>query len=133
MKAFTLRGEPDTAALWEVLKGWRDAVRQGVPLYVEVGTVQERASLAQKRKYFAMLREIAGQMPRQDGERVTVRSLHRFFKEMFLGIGEGNEVNPSQEHMAMSITYLSKGEMADYIQEVEVFAASELQIRFVER
>ena len=94
---------------------------------VEIRAKRVQRSSEANRHYWAMLQQIA-QDGWIDGRRFTAETWHEFYKRRFIGIIDG----PCGTSIAESSSKLTRKEFADYVQKVEVHAASELRISFVD-
>lgn len=122
MKLFVLREDKHAQCLWEFLRGWREAAKAGKPLVVEVYPESTKRSTRQNAAYWAMLHELA-EHAWIEGNQYSAEAWHHYLAGRFLGYME----TPGGR-APIATSGLSVGEFNDYMQAVQVMAASELGI-----
>ena len=128
MKLFILREERHLNAMLTFLSGnWKAMADQGKPLAVEIKPEKAKRSLNQNAYYWQMLQQIAEQTW-VDGRQYNADVWHEAAKRQILGLVD----LPNGQTMGRSSATLSVVEFAEYIQQVEAWAASELGVQFVE-
>lgn len=106
---------------------WEAAVLSGKPLAVEIGPEKRKRSVQANRYYWDLLNQISEQAW-VEGRQYASEVWHECAKRRFLGLVD----LPGGGHMAQSTTDLSVPEFAEYVQKVEVWAASELGVTLTE-
>jgi len=129
MKAlFILREERNAAALYAFLKAnWKACAAQGKPLAIQIGPEKAKRNLEQNRRYHAMVRQIEEQVW-VEGRQFSSDAWHETIKRKFIGLID----LPGGGTIGQSTTTLSVGEFAEFMTRVEVWAAQELGVCFVE-
>lgn len=121
-----LRTEPDARALWNFLKAnWRAMSASGKPLAVTVQQHKARRNNDQNRLYRKRLNHIAA-AAWIGGKQYSAEVWHEQFKRQFIGMEE----LPDGSKTGISTTTLSVAEFADYITQVEAYAATDLAVQF---
>lgn len=126
LKTFVLRTETNAQALYAFLKAnWKAMAAQDKPLSVTVTEHKAKRNNPQNALYWATLREIAEQ-GWVGGKRYSDEAWHEMFKRKFIGLEE----LPDGSQSGISTTTLNVGDFADYINQIQAYAASELGIVF---
>lgn len=124
MKVFILQPEPSPAR--------RNCLNfiQRCPdgMTVEVKESKAKRSSQANRRYWAILQQIADDAWMEGRQYAADPVWHDFFKRRFIGVIDG----PCGTSSAESTTKLNTKEFAQYVEKVEVFAATELGICLVE-
>ena len=94
---------------------------------VEIRPHRVKRSAEANRYYWAMLQQIA-QDGWINGRRFAAETWHEFYRRRFIGVIDG----PCGTSVAESSAKLTVKEFAEYVQKVEVHAASELCISFTD-
>ena len=147
MRVFVLRTRKQVDRLVRFLTDtWQPQVDSEAPLEVTVDVFRGRRSDAQNKRYWALLKVIAGQVwieiPREDRlgvllskvrpapkrRRFDEESWHEQFKRKFIGYRE----LPTGGMVGLSTTTLSVEEFSAYMIQVEAYAAGELGVIFGE-
>lgn len=127
-KVFILRTDAHAAALYAFLKANREACAlAGKPLQIEISEEKDKRSLQQNKRYWAVLRTIS-ETGWIHGKQFTSEAWHEYFRRKFIGcldLPDGNTVG-------ISTTKLTVEEFAEYMTQVEAFAATELGVEFME-
>ena len=127
-RIFILREDRNAQALWGFLKQtWREMAQAGKPLQIEISEEKDQRSIAQNRRYWAILRTIE-ETGWIHGKQFSQEAWHEFFKRKFIGCID----LPDGQTVGMSSTKLSVEEFNEYMTRVEAFAAQELGVEFVE-
>lgn len=127
-KVFILREERNAQALWAFLKAnWKELAKVGKPLQITIGPEQTQRSIQQNKRYWAILR-IISETGWIHGKQFESEAWHWYFRKKFIGMID----SPDGDGVPMSTTKLSVEEFAEYMTQVEAFAATELGVEFVE-
>ena len=126
-KTFVLREPKHASALWEFLKGWEDAADAGKPWAVQIGPENTKRSLASNRYYWQLLNQVS-ERAWIEGRQYSTEVFHELMKRRFIGVID----LPGGGSMAMSSSDLSVREFIEYVEQVEVFAATDLGVVFME-
>ena len=92
------------------------------PLIVTIDRYRSKRSSDQNRRMWAMLRDIAEQV-RPRGDVYATETWHHYFRERFLPHEDVRLPNGQVLSMAVSTTTLSTKDFADYMTQVEAWAA----------
>lgn len=121
-RTFILREERNKAALYATLDAnWRAMAEQGKPLAVDVHEHKDKRSVEANKYYWTLLRFIASNAW-LDGKRYSDEAWHEHFKQAMIGYEE----LPNGKQMGISTTKLNVSEFADYLRNIEQYAAGEL-------
>ncbi len=104
---------------------WKAFADAGKPLQVAITEYKSKRSDDQNKRYWAVLREIA-EKAWINGKQYSDEVWHEQMKRQFIGM----ESLPSGGHYGISTTKLSVSEFAEYMTQVEQYAASELGVQF---
>ena len=121
-RIFVIRERKHADLLWEHLRGWSAAAEAGKPLVVEVYPEGYKRSIRQNRLYWAMLHELA-EKGWVEGNQYSAEAWHHYLAGRFLGYME----TPGGR-APLTTSGLNVAEFNDYMQAVQVMAASELGI-----
>ena len=109
-------------------KAIRDMLKQG-PVRVTVEAHKPNRSYEQNARYWALLTEISQQAPSSmGGEWHSAEIWHEYCAKRFLGM----EAGPFGHGVRKRTSKLKVSEFADYMTQVEAWAADELGVRFSE-
>lgn len=108
---------------------WAKAQDSGKPLELNLNPENVKRSSAANRYYWDILRQISEQAWHVQGAKYSTEAWHEFAKREFLGVID----LPNGGQMGESTSGLNTKEFAEYVQELEVWAATELNVRFIER
>lgn len=101
----------------------------GFPVRVEIGPHKPNRSHEQNARYWALLTEISQQAPSSmGGEWHSAEIWHEYCAKRFLGM----EAGPFGHGVRRRTSKLKVSEFADYMTQVEAWAADELGVRFSE-
>ena len=128
-QTFVLREERNAQALWAFLKlNWRDLAEAGTPLAVTAGTEKTKRSTQANAYYWGVtLKQIAEQVW-IGGRQFKADVWHEEFKERFAPRVD----KPFGGSYPMSTTDMTIEQFHVFNREVEVFAAQELGVQFVD-
>ena len=129
-RIFVLRERKHAEALWTFLKAnWEAMAAAGKPLVVELSEEKSKRSIKANRYYFgAVLKQISEQVW-LDGRSYSVEAWHETAKRKFLGVVD----LPGGGTAGISSADLPADEFDAFTKEVEVWAATELGVTFIER
>ena len=125
MKLFVLREARNVQALMTFLDGWKAAADNCKPWAVEINEEKSKRSKIQNDRYWAILKEISDQAW-IEGKQFSSEIWHEYLKRKFLGVDD----LPITGTVAKSTQKLNTAQFSIYSQEVEAWAASELQVQF---
>lgn len=126
-RTFVLRGKEQAQALHAFLKQNAAAMADaGKPLAVTVEEHKAKRSGAQNRRYWALLRQISEQAF-VGGRQFSDEAWHEFMKRRFIGLEE----LPCGSSVGISTTTLDVTSFGEYMQHIEVYAASELGLELL--
>lgn len=110
----------------QALRNWRDTLKASDfarAWTIECKPLKHKRSSEQNRRYWAILHQIAEQLPAQlDGVYHRPELFHEYFRTKFLGYDE-LDLDREKVLLSRSTTSLSVGEFTDYMTQIEVWAA----------
>ena len=128
MRIFILREPRNVDALLAFVAGnWSAMSQTKHPMQVDIKPESSKRSNQALRYYWQMLRQIEEQ-GWIEGRQYSADLWHEYCKRRFLGLVD----LPGGGSIGISTSDLSTSEFQDYTQKVEVWAAQELGIVFVE-
>ena len=90
---------------------------------MEIRVHKDNRSLAQNRKYWAVLGDISAQMPAQlNGTWYSSEAYHEYFKRLFLGV-EVMSIDGNTCHSSRSTRTLKTKEFAEYLEQLDWWCA----------
>lgn len=125
-RTFILRNELNAKALWDVLRTWQAQADAQKPIQVVVSGWRPIRSGAQNRRYFAILGEIQEVSRAVKGQWYSIEVWHQHMKDRFAPKIEGPDGSPQP----MSTKDMTVEEFSDFMQQVEVFAVTEMDLEF---
>lgn len=121
-RLFVLHTQQHAAALDAFLRSnWSVMAREGRPLAVLVTEHKAKRNTQQNRLYWAVLRQISEEAW-VDGRQFSSEAWHAFFAGRFIGWQDA----PGGTKTPISTTSLDVHAFADYVTNVQQYAASEL-------
>lgn len=124
MRIFVLRTRQQVDRLVALLTDtWGPQAESEAPLEVTVDVFRGRRSDAQNKRYWALLKVIAGQVYLH-GKRYDEESWHEQCKRKFIGYRE----LPAGGMVGLSTTTLSVEEFSAYMTQIEAYASGELGV-----
>ena len=129
-EVFVLRDDDDAASLYAFLKlNRRQQATLGKPLSVVVSLEKTKRSIAANAYYWGVvLKQIAEQVWVEGTRQYAPKVWHEEFKDRFAPRID----HPLGGSYPMSTTDMDDEQFQTFVHEVEVFAAQELQVRFVD-
>lgn len=116
----------NTRGMFKAMVAYVLSLAGGPLMEVVVRPVMTKRTVTQNRRYWAVLREIAQQYRTQGGGRVTEEDLHDQFKRYLIGQEEVVDIFTGEILLRpVSTTTLTRREFADYMTQVEAWAAGE--------
>jgi hypothetical protein len=112
------------ADLWPLIKATLTAGKR-----LQLTVKPEKRSAAQNRRYWGqgVLAQVAAQAA-VGGKLYSAESWHEMFKRMFIGFDE----LPNGQIIGKSSTALTTAEFCEFCDQVEAYAATELNVRFMD-
>jgi hypothetical protein len=124
-RQFILRDPQHGKAMVDYVKAHAGAqAAAGAPLVVSIDTYKARRSGEQNRRYWALLNEIAEQVSVND-KWYSNDTWHEHFKGLFAPKTDG-----PAGLLAISTTQMNVEQFAQYMTQIEVYAAQELGVEF---
>lgn len=111
-----------------VAQNWEAMAKAGAPMHLEITEAKAKRSTLANRYYWAVLGQIA-EDAWIEGRQFNADTWHEYTKRRFIGSVD----LPGGGTMAESTAKLNVSEFAQYVQKVEVFAATELGVTFTDR
>ena len=111
-----------------LLQNWKQFKERDEVLEVNISINKTKRNLEQNKLLHAMLSEIASQAW-VNGKQYNAEIWKDFFKREFLGVIE----LPNGQEMAVSTSKLKVKAFAEFVQQVEVYAVSELLVCFPDK
>jgi hypothetical protein len=129
-ETFVLREEGDAHALYAYLKlNWRQMAAVGRPLSISASPEKTKRSVQANAFYWGVvLKQIAEQVWVEGTRQYAPKVWHEEFKDRFAPRID----HPLGGSYPMSTTDMDDEQFQTFVHEVEVFAAQELQVRFVD-
>lgn len=109
-------------AAWNIAREMLGKAKHGLEIVVR--PMKDKRSVAQNRRYWLMLRELAG-MAWIDGRQFSDKTWHEHFKRELIGCEEVLLPSGATELRGISTTTLSVEEFGEYMLKIEAWAAGE--------
>lgn len=93
-------------------------------LEIVIRPMRDKRSVAQNRRYWLMLRELAG-IAWIDGRQFSDQTWHEHFRRMFIGINDIPMPDGSVQQQGISTTTLSVEEFGNYMTQIEQWCAEQ--------
>ena len=128
MKQFFLREQRNfDCTLAFITANWKAMSNSGSPMSIQITDDKAKRSTIANRYYLAVLGQIA-EDAWIEGRQFNSDLWHEYFKRKFIGSID----LPGCGTMAESTAKLNVSEFAQYVQKIEVFAATELGVTFMD-
>jgi len=108
-----------------VKANWLGAVKRGRPLVVTLEDDIRQRSLEQNKRMHALLQEVA-ESAVVNGERFSMETWKEFFRRRLIGLEEFKLPDGTLIERGISTTTLSVAECQAFMEQIEMYAASEL-------
>jgi hypothetical protein len=118
-RTWTLYEERDRNAVLRFVASLEVGLK--IPWCITIGLEKITRTIKQNRRYHAVCAEIAEQLI-VDGQKFSPDSLKEYFKRFFIGTSEVPMPDGTVVIFGISTTTLDKGEFADYMTKIDVWA-----------
>lgn len=109
-------------AAWNIAREMLGKAKHGLEIVVR--PMKDKRSVAQNRRYWLMLRELAS-IAWIEGRQFTDQTWHEHFKRQFIGCEELAMPDGKTELRGISTTKLSVEEFGEYMVQIEAWAAEQ--------